>query len=71
MTYPGLRPFPGPAFTGAFGHTGYTGTSAWYHPETKTMAILLANRVHPSRSDARWVQTRLEFHRLLWEELGL
>jgi CubicO group peptidase (beta-lactamase class C family) len=71
MTYPGLRPFPGPAFAGAFGHTGFTGTSAWLHEPTGTMAILLSNRVHPNRADGRWINTRLEFHKLLWEELGL
>lgn len=71
MTYPGLRPYPGPAFEAAIGHTGYTGTSAWFHEESKTMAILLSNRVHPSRGDARWIDTRLDFHKLLWEELSL
>jgi len=30
-----------------FGHTGYTGTSAWIDPETKTAVILLTNSVHP------------------------
>jgi serine-type D-Ala-D-Ala carboxypeptidase len=71
ITYPGLRPFPGPAFEGAIGHTGYTGTSAWFHPPSRTMAILLSNRVHPTRADGRWIDTRLEFHKILWEELGL
>jgi uncharacterized protein YbbC (DUF1343 family) len=32
---------------GSFGHTGYTGTSIWIDPVTKTYVILLANRVHP------------------------
>lgn len=32
---------------GSFGHTGYTGTSMWLDPETKTFVILLTNRVHP------------------------
>lgn len=31
----------------AFGHTGFTGTSMWADPETKSWVILLANRVHP------------------------
>jgi CubicO group peptidase (beta-lactamase class C family) len=30
-----------------FGHTGFTGTSAWVDPGTKTAVIILANRVHP------------------------
>ena len=32
---------------GSFGHTGFTGTSVWIDPVTKTYVILLANRVHP------------------------
>lgn len=71
MTYPGLRPFPGEAFAGARGHTGFTGTSLWYHEPSGALAILLANRVHPSRNDDRWIQSRLEFHKLLWDEAGL
>jgi len=34
----------GPA---SFGHTGYTGTSFWVDPETRTFVIFLTNRVHP------------------------
>lgn len=33
----------------AAGHTGFTGTSFVIDPETNTMAILLTNRVHPTR----------------------
>ena len=32
---------------GCFGHTGFTGTSMWIDPLTKTYVILLANSVHP------------------------
>jgi uncharacterized protein YbbC (DUF1343 family)/CubicO group peptidase (beta-lactamase class C family) len=32
---------------GSFGHTGFTGTSIWMDPSTKTYVILLANSVHP------------------------
>ncbi|WP_371817492.1 serine hydrolase domain-containing protein [Virgibacillus sp. MSJ-26] len=32
-----------------FGHTGYTGTSVVASPDLDTMAILLTNRVHPTR----------------------
>jgi uncharacterized protein YbbC (DUF1343 family)/CubicO group peptidase (beta-lactamase class C family) len=32
---------------GSFGHTGFTGTSVWIDPSTKTYVILLANSVHP------------------------
>ena len=71
MRYPGLRPFPGNAFHGAYGHTGFVGTSAWHHPETDTSVILLSNRVHPTREDARWIDTRLQFHHTLWQETNL
>jgi CubicO group peptidase (beta-lactamase class C family) len=71
MTYPGLRSSPGPAFAGALGHTGYTGTSAWLHEPTGTLAVLLSNRVHPSRADSRWIDSRLGFHKTLWTDLGL
>jgi CubicO group peptidase (beta-lactamase class C family) len=30
-----------------FGHTGFTGTSAWVDPDSKTAVIVLTNRVHP------------------------
>jgi uncharacterized protein YbbC (DUF1343 family)/CubicO group peptidase (beta-lactamase class C family) len=35
---------------GSYGHTGFTGTSIWIDPSTKSYVILLANSVHP---DAR------------------
>jgi CubicO group peptidase (beta-lactamase class C family) len=33
--------------TGSYGHSGYTGTSVWIDPETKTAVVFLTNRVHP------------------------
>jgi uncharacterized protein YbbC (DUF1343 family)/CubicO group peptidase (beta-lactamase class C family) len=32
---------------GSFGHTGFTGTSLWIDPVTKTFVVFLSNRVHP------------------------
>ena len=32
---------------GSFGHTGFTGTSVWIDPVTRTYIIILANGVHP------------------------
>jgi len=32
---------------GSFGHTGFTGTSIWIDPNTRTFIILLTNAVHP------------------------
>ncbi|MBL8231175.1 MAG: DUF1343 domain-containing protein [Bryobacterales bacterium] len=37
---------------GSFGHTGFTGTSMWVDPSTKTFVILLTNSVHPFRRPA-------------------
>jgi len=33
---------------GSFGHTGYTGTSIWIEPRSKTYLIILTNQLHPS-----------------------
>ncbi|MCW5979474.1 MAG: DUF1343 domain-containing protein [Bryobacteraceae bacterium] len=33
---------------GSYGHTGFTGTSLWIDPTTRTYVILLTNSVHPS-----------------------
>ena len=33
---------------GSYGHTGYTGTSLWIDPSTKSYVILLTNVVHPN-----------------------
>jgi uncharacterized protein YbbC (DUF1343 family)/CubicO group peptidase (beta-lactamase class C family) len=32
---------------GSFGHTGFTGTSLWIDPTTRTFIIVLTNAVHP------------------------
>jgi len=32
---------------GSFGHTGFTGTSMWIDPASRTFVIFLANSVHP------------------------
>ncbi len=32
---------------GSFGHTGFTGTSLWIDPTTRTYIVLLTNAVHP------------------------
>jgi uncharacterized protein YbbC (DUF1343 family) len=32
---------------GSFGHTGFTGTSIWMDPKSKTYVVLLTNSVHP------------------------
>lgn len=32
---------------GSYGHTGFTGTSVWIDPSTRSYVILMTNRVHP------------------------
>lgn len=32
---------------GSYGHTGFTGTSLWLDPHTKTVLIILTSRLHP------------------------
>ncbi|MFG6150676.1 serine hydrolase [Halobacillus sp. B23F22_1] len=47
----------------SIGHTGFTGTSMVLNPENQTMAILLTNRVHPSRDTVSTNPTRQLFAR--------
>lgn len=47
----------------ALGHTGYTGTSIVVNRENNTVAILLTNRVHPSRNTVTTNTARRAFAR--------
>jgi len=44
---PYSRVFNGAFPMGSFGHTGYTGTSLWIDPRSRTFLIILTNRLHP------------------------
>lgn len=45
---------------GSFGHTGFTGTSIWIDPASKTYIILLTNRVHPDgKGDAGRLRAKI------------
>ncbi len=46
----------------AIGHTGFTGTSLWIDPSADTYAVLLTNRVHPSRDNDAILRVRPAFH---------
>lgn len=37
----------GDIFAQGYGHTGFSGTSLWIHPQSETFIIVLTNRVHP------------------------
>lgn len=46
----------------AIGHTGFTGTSLWIDWERDLYAVLLTNRVHPTRANQRFLPYRSRFH---------
>jgi CubicO group peptidase (beta-lactamase class C family) len=46
----------------AVGHTGFTGTSLWIDPDRGVYAVLLTNRVHPTRSNVAVQSVRRAFH---------
>ena len=58
----------GPSSAGAhfspssFGHTGFTGTSIWVDPERELFAVLLTNRVFPTRENEGIFRLRPAFH---------
>ena len=56
---------------GGYGHTGFTGTSLWIDPATKTYIVLLTNAVHMNTVHMNMVQTNM-VHRntLLPKEKG-
>jgi uncharacterized protein YbbC (DUF1343 family)/CubicO group peptidase (beta-lactamase class C family) len=41
---------------GSVGHTGFTGTSIWIDPPSRTYLIILTNRVHPSGGGAAQIK---------------
>ena len=49
---------------GAYGHTGFTGTSLWIDPDGPRAYVLLTNRVHPSRERLGFASVRRRFHNL-------
>ncbi len=52
-----------------YGHTGFTGTSLWLEPELDSFAVLLTNRVHPSRHATGIHELRKTFHELWLSEV--
>lgn len=43
---------------GSYGHTGFTGTSLWIDPVTKTYIVILSNAVHPTGGTGWMVSIR-------------
>jgi CubicO group peptidase (beta-lactamase class C family) len=54
---------------GSFGHTGFTGTSLCIDPVNKISAVLLTNRVHPTRNNLKILRFRHLFHNVVWSDL--
>ena len=57
----------------AYSHTGFTGTSLLLDPQADVFAVLLTNRVHPTRggdSPARIRALRARFHNAVWAALA-
>jgi beta-glucosidase-like glycosyl hydrolase/CubicO group peptidase (beta-lactamase class C family) len=54
----------------SYGHTGFTGTSLWIDPERELFAILLTNRVHPTRENPKITDLRPAFHDAVIEAMG-
>ncbi len=52
----------------ALGHTGFTGTGAWFDPKTHEIHVLLTNRVNPSREiQSGILDLRREFNDIAWQ----
>lgn len=51
----------------SFGHLGFTGTSLWCDPTRRLAAVLLSNRVHPTRENIAIRGFRPRFHDALAE----
>ncbi|VEN73586.1 conserved hypothetical protein [Candidatus Desulfarcum epimagneticum] len=55
----------------SLGHLGFTGTSFWMDPAREVIAILLTNRVHPSRENTRIKAFRPKIHDALMKAMGV
>lgn len=52
----------------ALGHTGFTGTGAWFNPKTHQIHVLLTNRVNPSRETKSGIlELRRNFNDVAWK----
>ena len=56
---------------GAFGHTGFTGTSLWIDPAKDLYVVLLTNRVHPTRDNDQIGGVRRALHDAVAAEMEM
>jgi CubicO group peptidase (beta-lactamase class C family) len=54
----------------AVGHVGFTGTSLWIDLDRRAHAIVLSNRVHPSRDNDKIREFRPRIHDLIFRAIG-
>jgi serine-type D-Ala-D-Ala carboxypeptidase len=52
----------------SFGHLGFTGTSVWCDPEATVIAVILTNRVNPTRENVEIRKARPLLHDALFAE---
>jgi CubicO group peptidase (beta-lactamase class C family) len=70
-----MMPTPGSASCGMYfslssvGHTGFTGTSAWYDPKADLAVAILSNRVAYGRENKAYTFLRSEIHNWIVEGL--
>jgi CubicO group peptidase (beta-lactamase class C family) len=55
---------------GAYGHTGFTGTSICIDPSTSAYSIVLSNRVYPTRDNLKILGFRRHFHNFVFAALN-
>lgn len=71
------RPSPSGSSTGgswpahAVGHLGFTGTSLWIEPRQALVAVLLTNRVCPTRDNVAIREVRPRLHEAVWRSFGV
>ena len=52
------------------GHLGFTGCSLWIEPDRALIAVLITNRVCPTRANNLIRRLRPELHTSVWQEWG-
>ena len=55
----------------AIGHNGFTGTSLWLEPGTRTIFILLTNRIHPTFKPINFNRVRRKLHKIIHSDLDI
>lgn len=69
----GASPSSGSRFGArTFGHLGFTGTSVWIDPDAEIVAVLLTNRVHPTRDNTPAIRrARPAVYDALWDAMRM